>query len=147
MPGALLAIGLYVPAARLSTWLAETRGKEVMLEGGLLLLLVAYGIRFMAVAHAPVAGGLLRVRPSVLEATRSLGVTGTRQLRLVHWPLLRGSFAAAALLVFVDVMKEMPITLMMRPFGWDTLATRVFELTSEGEWARAGLASLALLLV
>ncbi|HEY5614098.1 MAG TPA: iron ABC transporter permease [Lysobacter sp.] len=147
MPGALLAIGLYVPAARLSTWLAETRGMEVMLEGGLLLLLVAYGIRFMAVAHAPVAGGLLRIRPSVLEATRSLGVTGTRQLRLVHWPLLRGSFAAAALLVFVDVMKEMPITLMMRPFGWDTLATRVFELTNEGEYARAALPALAIVLV
>ena len=146
MPGALLAIGLYVPAARLSTWLAETRGLEVLLEGGLLLLLVAHGIRFMAVAHAPVAGGLLRIRPSVLEASRSLGVTGTRQLRLVHWPLLRGSFATAALLVFVDVMKEMPITLMMRPFGWDTLATRVFELTNEGEYARAALPALAIVL-
>jgi len=118
-----------------------------MLQGGLALLLVAYGIRFMAVAHAPVAGGLLRIRPSVLEASRSLAVTGLRQVRQVHWPLLRGSFATAALLVFVDVMKEMPITLMMRPFGWDTLATRVFELTNEGEWARAALPSLAIVLV
>ncbi|MUG03928.1 iron ABC transporter permease, partial [Bacillus tequilensis] len=65
----------------------------------------------------------------------------------VHWPLLRGSFATGALLVFVDTMKEMPITLMMRPFGWDTLATRVFELTSEGEYARAALPSLAIALV
>jgi len=111
------------------------------------LLLVGYGIRFLAVAHAPVAGGLLRIRPSLLEASRSLGVTGTRQLRTVHWPLLRGSFATAALLVFVDTMKEMPITLMMRPFGWDTLATRVFELTSEGEYARAAVPSLAIALV
>ncbi len=146
LPGALLAIGLYVPMARLSTWLAERHGLDVGLEGGLLLLLVAYGIRFTAVAHAPVAGGLLRIKPSLLEASRSLGVTGTRQLRQVHWPLLRGSFATAVLLVFVDVMKEMPITLMMRPFGWDTLATRVFELTSEGEWARAALPSLAIVL-
>lgn len=145
LPGALLAIGLYVPVARFSTWLAETHGWD-MLQGGLLLLLVAYGIRFTAVAHAPVAGGLLRIKPSLLEASRSLGVTGVRQLRQLHWPLLRGSFATASLLVFVDVMKEMPITLMMRPFGWDTLATRVFELTSEGEYARAALPALAIVL-
>ncbi|QOW20846.1 iron ABC transporter permease [Lysobacter ciconiae] len=146
LPGALLAIGLYVPVARFSTWLAETRGWDVPLEGGLVLLLVAYGIRFLAVAHAPVAGGLLRVRPQLLEASRSMGVTGARQLRVVHWPLLRGSFATAGLLVLVDTMKEMPITLMMRPFGWDTLATRVFELTNEGEYARAALPSLAIAL-
>lgn len=146
LPGALLAIGLYVPVATFSTWLMETRGWDVPLEGGLLLLLVAYGIRFLAVAHTPVAGGLLRIRPQLLEASRSLGVTGARQLRQVHWPLLRGSFATAVLLVFVDTMKEMPITLMMRPFGWDTLATRVFELTNEGEYARAALPSLAIAL-
>jgi len=146
LPGALLAIGLYVPVARFSTWLAETRGWDIPLEGGLVLLLVAYGIRFLAVAHAPVAGGLLRVRPRLLEASRSMGVTGARQLRVVHWPLLRGSFATAGLLVLVDTMKEMPITLMMRPFGWDTLATRVFELTNEGEYARAALPSLAIAL-
>ncbi len=146
LPGALLAIGLYVPVAQFSSWLMDTRGWDVPLEGGLLLLLIAYGIRFLAVAHTPVAGGLLRIRPQVLEASRSLGVTGIRQLRQVHWPLLRGSFATAALLVFVDTMKEMPITLMMRPFGWDTLATRVFELTNEGEYARAALPSLAIAL-
>ncbi len=146
LPGALLAIGLYVPVAQLLTWLAETRGWDVPLEGGLLLLLVAYGIRFLAVAHTPIAGGLLRIRPQLLEASRSMGVTGTRQLRQVHWPLLRGSFATAGLLVMVDTMKEMPITLMMRPFGWDTLATRVFELTNEGEYARAALPSLAIAL-
>ena len=146
LPGALLAIGLYVPAAQFSTWLANAGGWDPMLQGGLALLLVAYGIRFLAVAHAPVAGGLLRIRPSVLEASRSLGVTGVRRLRQVHWPLLRGSFATAALLVCVDVMKEMPITLMMRPFGWDTLATRVFEFTNEGEWTRAALPSIAIVL-
>lgn len=147
LPGALLAIGLYVPVARSSTWLANATGLDPMLQGGLALLLVAYGIRFLAVAHAPVAGGLLRVRPSLVDASRSLGLNGIRLLRRVKWPLLRGSFATAALLVFVDVMKEMPITLMMRPFGWDTLATRVFELTSEGEWARAALPSIAIVAV
>lgn len=144
LPGALLAIGLYVPVARTSTWLAEQFGWDIVLEGGLVLLLVAYGIRFTAVAHAPIAGGLMRIRPSIIEAARSLGLRRPRQLRMLHWPLLRGSLATATLLVFVDVMKEMPITLMMRPFGWDTLATRVFELTNEGEWDRAALPSLAI---
>jgi iron(III) transport system permease protein len=64
----------------------------------------------------------------------------------VHVPLLKTSLAAAATLVFVDVMKEMPITLIVRPFGWDTLAIRVFEMTSEGEWKRAALPSIAIVL-
>ena len=67
-------------------------------------------------------------------------------LRRVHLPMLRGGLFTAAALVFVDVMKEMPITLMTRPFGWDTLAVRIFEMTSEGEWERAALPSIVLLL-
>ena len=67
-------------------------------------------------------------------------------LRRVHWPLIRSGCLIAAILVFVDIMKEMPITLMTRPFGWDTLAVRVFELTSEGEWQRAALPSVAIVL-
>ena len=65
----------------------------------------------------------------------------------MHLPLLKPAFAAAAALVFVDVMKEMPITLMMRPFGWDTLSVRVFELTSEGQWEQAALPSMAIVAV
>jgi iron(III) transport system permease protein len=144
LPGALLAIGLYVPVTRASGWLLDRLQIDMALSGGLALLLVAYGVRFTAVAHAPVSGALLRVRNSQLEAAQLLGVTGLRRLHQVHWPLLRGGLATAALLVFVDVMKEMPITLMMRPFGWNTLATRVFELTNEGEWRRAALPALSI---
>ncbi len=147
LPGALLAIGLYVPVTRASGWLLDRLQIDMALSGGLGLLLVAYGVRFTAVAHAPVSGALLRVRDSHLEAAQLLGVTGLRRLQQVHWPLLRGGLATAALLVFVDVMKEMPITLMMRPFGWNTLATRVFELTNEGEWARAALPALSIVAV
>ncbi|MCG6118066.1 MAG: iron ABC transporter permease [Aquimonas sp.] len=147
LPGALLAIGLYVPVTRASGWVLDRLDWDLALQGGLLLLLVAYGVRFTAVAHAPVAGALMRIRDSQLEAARLLGVRGLRRLRQLHWPLLRGGIASAGLLVFVDVMKEMPITLMMRPFGWNTLATRVFELTSEGEWARAALPSLSIVIV
>ena len=146
LPGALLAIGLYVPVARASAWLAVEHGIDLGLQGGLVLLLVAYGVRFTAVAHVPVASALLRVKPSLLEAAASLGVGALGRARRVAWPLLRGGLATGALLVFVDVMKEMPITLMMRPFGWDTLATRVFEFTNEGDWRRAALPALAIVL-
>jgi iron(III) transport system permease protein len=143
-PGALLAIGLFVPVAALLRWTHAALGVSTLLEGGLLLMLLAYLVRFSAVAHAPVSAGLQRIRPSLDEAAQLAGVTGLAQLTRVHLPLLRPGLAAAVALVFVDVMKEMPITLMTRPFGWDTLSVRVFELTSEGEWQRAALPSLAI---
>ena len=80
------------------------------------------------------------------NAARSLGLSTRQVLSRIHLPALRGGLLTAALLVFVDVMKEMPITLMTRPFGWDTLATRIFEMTSEGEWERAALPAVALVL-
>jgi iron(III) transport system permease protein len=107
-------------------------------------LLFGYVARFLAVANAPVQGGFARIRPALEEAARSLG-SGTRELvTRVHLPLLGAGVGTALLLVFVDVMKEMPITLMTRPFGWDTLAVRVFEMTAEGEWERAALPALAI---
>ena len=146
LPGALLAVGLYVPLAALARQANESLGLGVILQGGLALMLLAYGVRFTAVAHAPVMSGLGRIRPSLDEAARLAGLTGLKQLLRVHLPLLRPGLAAGAALVFVDVMKEMPITLMTRPFGWDTLAVRVFELTSEGEWQRAALPSLGIVI-
>ncbi|MGQ0503005.1 MAG: ABC transporter permease [Panacagrimonas sp.] len=142
LPGALLAVGLYVPLAALTQRFNQQFDLHLVLQGGLALMLMAYAVRFMAVAHAPVMAGLARIRPSLDEAAQLAGVTGLRQLQRVHLPLLRPGLAAACALVLVDVMKEMPITLMTRPFGWDTLAVRVFELTSEGQWQRAALPSL-----
>jgi iron(III) transport system permease protein len=80
------------------------------------------------------------------EAARILGVTGWRRLTRVHLPMLRVSLLTALALSFVDIMKELPITLMTRPFGWDTLAVRVFEMTAEGEWERAALPAAAIAL-
>ena len=85
-------------------------------------MLLAYLARFLAVGFNPVESGFQRITQNVDEAAVSLGVTGGRLVRKVHLPLLRTSIATAATLVFVDVMKEMPITLLTRPFGWDTLA-------------------------
>lgn len=144
LPGALLAVGLFVPLAAVIQYANAALGWTLALQGGLVLMLLAYAVRFAAVAHAPVASGLARIRPSLDEAARLTGVTGLAQLRRVHLPQLAPGLAAACALVFVDVMKEMPITLMTRPFGWDTLAVRIFELTSEGEWQKAALPSLAI---
>ena len=101
----------------------------------------------MAVAHSPLASQLQRVTPSLDEAARGMGESGFGLLQRVHLPILRRGLLTAAVLVFVDVMKELPVTLMIRPFGWDTLATRVFQMTAEGEWERAALPALAIVAV
>ena len=147
LPGALLAIGLFVPLAVITSNMNEAFGLNIILQGGVALLLLAYAVRFTAVAHAPISSGLARIKPSLDEAALLAGHRGVAQIRRVHLPLLKPAFAAAAALVFVDVMKEMPITLMMRPFGWDTLSVRVFELTSEGQWEQAALPSMAIVAV
>ena len=101
----------------------------------------------LAFSYLDRENSLARIRPSLPEAARSLGVSGPRLFFNVYLPLLLPGTLSAALLVFVDVLKEMPATLLMRPFGWDTLAVRIFEMTSEGEWARASLPALTLVLV
>jgi len=154
IPGTVLAIGILVPVIwtnnllqqALNAWLGGA-APTLLLQGSLLTVLLAYFARFLAVGFHPIESGLHRITPSLDEAARSAGVSGAKMLRRVHVPLLRASLATAATLVFVDVMKEMPITLIARPFGWDTLAVRVFEMTAEGEWERAALPALAIVLV
>lgn len=109
-------------------------------------MLLAYMIRFMAAGFKPIDSAMHRVTGNIDEASRLMGLRGPKLLLKVHLPILRGGLFTALTLVFVDVMKEMPITLMTRPFGWDTLAVKIFELTSEGEWERAALPALSLLL-
>jgi len=153
LPGSVLAVAIMLAFSYLdrelviplSTWLGGA-GKPILL-GSLGALLVAYLIRFMAVAFGPLESSLARIRPSLPQASRSLGVGGPALFLRVYLPLLLPGALSAALLVFVDVLKEMPATLIMRPFGWDTLAVRIFEMTSEGEWARASLPALTLVLV
>nr|WP_298138740.1 iron ABC transporter permease [uncultured Pseudomonas sp.] len=153
LPGSMLAVAIMLAFSYLdrelviplSAWLGGA-GKPLLL-GSLSALLLAYLIRFMAVAYGPLENSLARIRPSLPEASRSLGVGGIGLFFRVYLPLLVPGALSAALLVFVDVLKEMPATLLMRPFGWGTLSVRVFELTSEGEWARAALPALTLVLV
>ena len=153
LPGAVLAVGFYIPVAGLDNLLIDTwrdySGQEIgqIFGGTLAVMLLAYCARFLAVGFGPVETGLARITRSMDEAAQVLGKTGMKRLLHVHLPMLRAPLLAAAALAFVDIMKELPITLMTRPFGWDTLATRVFEMTSEGEWERAALPAVAICLV
>lgn len=153
VPGTVLAVGIFVPMAwsnnLLQGWLTSAFGDaapRLYLQGSLLTVLVAYMARFLAVGFGPVDSSLQRITRNIDEAAVSLGVTGVAMLKRVHLPLLRSGIATGAVLVFVDVMKEMPITLITRPFGWDTLAVRVFEMTTEGEWERAALPAVVIVL-
>ncbi|MBA3980302.1 MAG: ABC transporter permease [Alcanivorax sp.] len=147
MPGSVLAVGIMLSFAAIDQWLGATFNLRPVLLGGLLALLMAYVVRFLAVAYGPVEAAFERVRPRLVDAARTLGATPAEAVRRVYLPLLAPGVLTALLLVLIDVMKEMPATLLLRPFGWDTLAVRIYEMTTEGEWARAALPSLTLVLV
>lgn len=150
IPGSVLAVGIFIPVAWFDQQMLQVFGSQSggnFLRGTILVMLLAYLARFLAAGFQPIESAMQRITRSQEEAARSMGYGGWRLFRHLHWGLLRGGMLSAALLVFVDVMKEMPITLMTRPFGWDTLAVRVFEMTSEGQWERAALPALALVLV
>lgn len=152
LPGAVLAVGGIILVTwvdnKLIGWTKVLFNAEIgfFITGTLFAMLLAYMARFLVVAHNPIHSAMQRITPSIDEATHSLGLSGVAMLRKVHLPMLRGGFLTAGVMVFVDVMKEMPITLMTRPFGWDTLAVRIFEMTSEGQWERAALPAMALVL-
>ena len=153
VPSSILAVGVMIGFGYLDHWLliptADLIGLSVngmILTGSLIALLMAYGIRFLAVASGPVNTGLQQIKPTLPEAARLLGGSMMDRWRMIHWPYLRPGILTAFLLVLVDVMKEMPATLIMRPFGWETLAIRIYELTSEGEWERAAIPALILAL-
>lgn len=154
VPGTVLAVGILFPLVMLNNTLQAalnstfgSAAPALLLQSTLLTVLLAYMARFLAVGFQPVESGLHRITRSVDEAAIGLGVAGTQLVRKIHVPLLRSSLTSAAILVFVDVMKEMPITLITRPFGWDTLAVRVFNMTSIGEWERAALPAIAIVVV
>jgi len=147
LPGTVLAVGLFVPVAAIDNALGAIGVPTPLLQGTMVVMLLAYSVRFMAVAFSPLESNLLRITPSIDAASRSLGVSGIKMLTKVHLPMVKGGLLTAMILVFVDVMKELPITLMTRPFGFNTLAVRIFELSSEGLWERAALPALAIVLV
>ncbi len=152
IPGAVIAIGVIIPLAwidnSLDAWLRAhfQISTGLLLSGSLTALLFAYLVRFLAVSLHTVEAGLGRIRPTLDEAARSLGLTPAQVLWRVHIPLLRGSLLTALLLVFVDALKELPATLILRPFNFNTLAVRAFELASDERLADSAPAALAIVL-
>ncbi len=153
VPGSVIAVGVLIPVTRLDNWLAAQwlswfgSNPGLLLTGGIVALVYAYLVRFLAVALQSVNASLSKVTPAMDEAARSLGEAAPGILRRVHLPMLRGSLLTAVLLVFVDVMKELPATLVMRPFNFDTLATQAYVLASDERLAEASSASLAIVAV
>jgi len=150
LPGSVIAVGVLVPLAfvdrALASWLHATWGVTggLRLTGSFVGLIFAYLTRFLAVSLQTVEASLVKVTPSMDMAGRSLGAGPWRVLRRVHLPLMRGGVCTAVILVFVEVMKEMPATLLLRPFGYETLAVRVWQLTSEAFWEAAALPALTI---
>lgn len=152
VPGAVLAVGIFIPLAWLDNLAIDFLRQHFAMEssgilkGTIVVMMLAYASRFMAVGFQAIDAAMQRISKSQEECARTLNVTGVSLFSRLYLPLLRSGIFTALLMVFVDVMKEMPITLMTRPFGWDTLAIRIFEMTSEGEWERAALPSIAIVL-
>ncbi|MFY8120582.1 MAG: ABC transporter permease [Burkholderiaceae bacterium] len=153
VPGAVIAVGVLVPLAAfdnaLDAWLRATLGLSsgLLLTGTVVALLYAYLVRYFAVAQQPVEAGLARITPAMDASARSLGAGPIEVFRRVHLPLLSPSLLAAGLLVFVDVMKELPATLVLRPFNFDTLAVMAYQMAADERLGEAALPSLTIVLV
>jgi iron(III) transport system permease protein len=140
IPGAVIAVGVLVAVLGVDRLL--TGGTALVLTGGLVALVFAYVVRFMAVAYLSVEAGFTRTGTNLGSASRTLGVSPLRTLFRIELPLLKRALLAAGVLVFVDVLKELPLTLILRPFNFDTLATRAFELASIEQVAQSAPAAL-----
>ncbi|ABE57913.1 MULTISPECIES: ABC transporter permease [Chromohalobacter] len=153
VPGSVVAVGILIPLTwvdrHLYAWLNGQLGIEtgLILSGTAFVLIYAYVVRFLAVSFNTVEASLAKVTPGMDAASRTLGQTAGGTLRRVHTPLMRGSLWAALLLVFVDVMKELPATVILRPFDFDTLAVRAHNLAADERLAEAASSSLAIVLV
>lgn len=144
VPGLILATGALIPLTFTDRWLAShiEAADRLLLTGSIGALLFVFVARFMTVAFNTVDGGLKQVHPSLEQAASSLGANKLRILTRVHIPLLRASIVYAIILVFIDTLKELPATLVLRPFNFETLATRVYRLAADERLAEASMAAI-----
>ena len=153
VPGPVLAVGILLPFGFIDNtidhWMRETVGIStgLLLSGTMTALLFAYIVRFLAISLNTVEAGADTITPNMDRAARTLGVTGLGKLTRVHIPIISGSLMTALLLVFVDVMKELPATLVLRPFGFNTLAIQAYEMASDERLTDAAGPSLAIVIV
>jgi len=150
VPGTVIAVGVVLPFAwldnRIDAWMSAQLGIStgLLLSGTLFALIFAYLVRFLSVSLQTVEAGLGKIRGSMDDAARSLGYRPMEVLGRIHVPIMRGSLLTALLLVFVDVLKELPATLILRPFDFNTLAVRAFELASDERLADSASAALTI---
>ena len=153
IPGTVIAVGVLLPFAwldnQVDTFMRERFdiSTGLLLSGTLVALVFAYVVRFLSVSLQAVEAGLTRIKPSIDESARSLGSSPLQLMRRIHLPMLRGTLFTALLLVFVDVLKELPTTLILRPFNFNTLAVRTYELASDERLADAATPALAIVLI
>ena len=153
MPGTILALGILIASAGLDRWIGQAAGALFGVDPGLVLigsglaLGYAYLARFLAISIGSVEAGLTRIPRSYDQSARTLGQGVTGMLRHVHLPLSRPALAAAGLLVFVDCMKELPATLLLRPLNFETLATHLYGEAARGTYEEAAIAAWAIVLV
>ncbi len=153
VPGAVLAIGVIIPFATFDNTLDDFMRRHFDISTGLLLsgtvfaLIFAYTVRFLAVAYGSVDASMKKISPHMDDAARSLGHSSVSILTRIHLPLMKSGVLTAALVVFVDCMKELPATLILRPFNFDTLATHVYQFASDELIGEASLGALLIVLV
>ncbi len=153
LPGTVLALGLLIPLAALDNWIDGLAravlgvSTGLLVSGTIVVLVLVYVVRFLAVALGSVEAGLERISPNLDAAARTLGETSLSALWRVHVPMLMPALGTAALLVFVDVMKELPATLLLRPFNFESLATHVYALAALEQIEAASVGALAIVLV
>jgi len=148
IPGAVIAVGVMIPmmkADRFIIWLTSNQS-GMILSGTLIILVVAYIVRFMAVGYNAIDAGFQKSGPYVNEVARSLGASSLRTLWKIDIPLIKNSIAGAILLTFVDILKELPLTLILRPFNFHTLATKAFDMATNEMIAESANASLIVVL-
>lgn len=153
VPGTVIAVGVMMPFAwidnTLDSWMRAdfNISTGLILSGTIFALLFAYTVRFLAVSVQAIETGLGKIKPTMDDAGRSMGLTSLGVLRHIHMPLMKGTVLTALLLVFVDVLKELPATLLLRPFNFNTLAVRAHELASDERLADAATPSLMIVAV
>lgn len=152
LPGAVVAIGILIPLLAVDGWIDHIAGAagggsiRLMISSSVFALIYAYLVRFLAVGYNNLEAGYERISVSLDESASSLGSSKRRTLREIHLPLLKGALLGGGLLIFVDVLKELPLTLILRPFNFDTLAIRAYEYASDERVAQSAPAALIVIL-
>ncbi len=152
IPGTVIAVGVLIPFAwfdnTLDTFLTEhfNISSGLLISGTIVTLIFAYLTRFLAVSINTVEAALVKIKPVMDEVAKTTGISSVGIIKHIHMPMMKGSLLTALLLVFVDVLKELPATLILRPFNFNTLAVRAYELANEERLASAAVPALAIVL-